>query len=135
MSFPELRKCVARGIIATALVLTISDLSAQTTISSGFNLFSTEQDIEIGRRSAAEIERQLPIVQDASVDAYVGAIGRRLAADMAGATFPYQFKIVNASGINAFALPGGYIYLNRGLIEAATSGVGLMIAGTQGQVS
>jgi len=121
MSFPKLPRCVARGLLATVSVLAMSDVSAQATISSGFNLFSTEQDIEIGRRSAVEIERQLPIVHDASVDAYVGAIGRRLAADMAGPTFPYQFEIVNASDINAFALPGGYIYLHRGLLEAATN--------------
>src|SRR4029077_1521178 len=46
-------------------------------------------------------------------------IGARLAAVIPGAKFPYQFKVVNASDINAFALPGGFMYLNRGLIEAA----------------
>ena len=97
----------------------MSAVSAQTKVKSGFNLFSTDQDIEIGRRSAAEVERKLPMIRDSSVEAYVGAIGKRLAAVMPGATFPYQFKVVNASDINAFALPGGYMYLNRGLIEAA----------------
>ena len=46
-------------------------------------------------------------------------IGKRLAAVAPGAKYPYQFKVVNASDINAFALPGGYLYVNRGLIEAA----------------
>jgi hypothetical protein len=92
---------------------------AQTEIKPGFNLFSVDQDQEIGRQSADEAERQLPILQDRSIEAYVDGIGRRLAAVAPGAKYPYQFKVVNASDINAFALPGGYLYLNRGLIEAA----------------
>ncbi len=111
-SFRRLRRFAAWGLLATA---------AQVTIASGFNLFSTEQDIDIGRRSAAEIERRLPIVHDSILDAYLGAIGRRLAADMPGATFPYRFKVVNVPGINAFALPGGDVYLHRGLIAAAAN--------------
>ena len=91
----------------------------QTRIKPGFNLFSVSQDQEIGRQSAAEVERQLPILTDRSIEAYVNAVGKRLAAVAPGADFPYQFKVVNASDINAFALPGGYLYLNRGLIEAA----------------
>ena len=92
---------------------------AQTKIKPGFNLFSVSQDVEIGRQSAAEVEKQLPILTDRSIEAYVNAVGKRLAAVAPGADFPYQFKVVNASDINAFALPGGYLYLNRGLIEAA----------------
>jgi len=92
---------------------------AQTRIKPGFNLFSVAQDQEIGRESAAEAERQLPMLNDRSVDAYVDKVGKRLAAVAPGADYEYQFKVVNASDINAFALPGGYLYLNRGLIEAA----------------
>jgi Zn-dependent protease with chaperone function len=94
---------------------------AQTRVKPGFNLFSVEQDIEIGRQSAAEAERQLPILNSPAVEDYVNAVGQRLAAVAPGAKYPYQFKIVNASDINAFALPGGFMYVNRGLIEAAKS--------------
>lgn len=93
--------------------------SAQTKIKPGFNLFSVDQDKEIGQKSAAEADRQLPILHDRSVEAFVNAVGKRLAAAAPGAKYPYQFKVVNASDINAFALPGGYLYFNRGLIEAA----------------
>jgi hypothetical protein len=93
--------------------------AAQTQIKPGFNLFSTEQDVEIGRQSAIEVERQLPILSDRTVQAAVDAVGGRLAAVIPGTKFRYQFKVVDASDINAFALPGGYMYLNRGLIEAA----------------
>jgi len=102
-------------------VLASSTISGQTTLKPGFNLFSTDQDVEIGRQSAVEVERQLPILDDRSIEAYVNAIGRRLAGVAPGAKYPYQFKVVNASDINAFALPGGFMYLNRGLIEAAAN--------------
>jgi Zn-dependent protease with chaperone function len=95
--------------------------SAQTKIKPGFNIFSVDQDKEIGQKSAAEAESQLPILHDRSIDAFVTAVGLRLAAVAPGAHYPYQFKVVNASDINAFALPGGYLYFNRGLIQAATS--------------
>jgi Zn-dependent protease with chaperone function len=87
----------------------------------GFNLFSVEQDIEIGRQSAAEVQRELPMLNDRSVDRYVGRIVERLAAVAPGARYPYQIKAVNAAEINAFALPGGPMYVNRGLLEAARS--------------
>ena len=80
-----------------------------------------EQDIEIGRQSAVEVQRQLPMLNDRSVDRYLGQIVEKLAAVAPGAHYPYQIKAVNASEINAFALPGGPMYVNRGLIEAARS--------------
>lgn len=89
----------------------------ETSVRPGFNLFTPEQDIELGRQSAAQVEQQIPIVTDPSVEGYVAAIGRRLAAAAPGPKFPYQFKVTNLSDVNAFALPGGFMYVNRGLIE------------------
>jgi len=99
----------------------VMPVMAQTRIRPGFNLFSVQQDQEIGRQSAAEVEQQLPILRDSATEQYVTTIGKRLAAVAPGADYPYQFKVVNVSDINAFALPGGYMYVNRGLIEAAQS--------------
>jgi Zn-dependent protease with chaperone function len=110
---------MAAGLILTMGALTPNAALAQTKIKHAFNLFSTDQDLEIGRQSANEVESQLPILNDRAAEAYVSAIGQRLAAVIPGPKFPYQFKIVNVSDINAFALPGGFMYLNRGLIEAA----------------
>ena len=117
-----MKNSIRYGVLAVALTAAVASgpALAQTKIKPGFNLFSAEQDVEIGRQSAAEVERQLPILHDRTVEAYVNAVGKRLAAAMpAGTKFPYQFKLVNASDINAFALPGGFMYVNRGLIEAA----------------
>jgi predicted Zn-dependent protease len=119
-----MRKLNARiQIVALCLATSIAGPAgiarAQTRVDPGFNLFSVEQDREIGQQSAREAEAQLPILRDRSIEKYVAAIGSRLAAVAPGAKYDYQFKVVNASDINAFALPGGYLYLNRGLIEAA----------------
>jgi beta-barrel assembly-enhancing protease len=89
--------------------------------SPGFNLFSVEQGVEIGRQSAVEAERQLPMLRNRNVDRYLGKIVTRLAAHAPGARYPYGIKAVNDSSINAFALPGGPMYVNRGLFEAARS--------------
>lgn len=94
---------------------------AQTQVEPGFNLFSVDQDIEIGRESAKEIEQQLPVLTNEQVQNYVQRIGERLDRVAPGPDFPYQFKVLNISDVNAFALPGGYMYINRGLIEAAGS--------------
>src|SRR2546423_960884 len=85
---------------------------AATSIRPGFNLFTTDQDIEIGRTSAAEAEKQLRLLNDASIDAWLNRIIARLAAVAPGARYPYHIKAVNDAAINAFALPGGPMYVN-----------------------
>jgi len=119
MKARHVRIAVVMGCLLAVVAAAGGVSSAQTKIKPGFNLFSVDQDKEIGQKSAAEAERQLPILHDRSVEAFVNAVGKRLAAVAPGAKYPYQFKVVNASDINAFALPGGYLYFNRGLIEAA----------------
>lgn len=111
----------ARPVIAlmVALALGAGVADAQTKINPGWNLFSPQQDVEIGQQSAMEAERQVPILNDRDVEQYVNNIGQRLAANAGGPKFQYRFRVVNQSDINAFALPGGYIYLNRGIIENA----------------
>jgi predicted Zn-dependent protease len=87
----------------------------------GFNLFSPEQDIELGEASAEEIRRQLVVVQDERTEAYVQRLGERLAAKAPGYRFPYKFVVVASPEVNAFALPGGYVFVNEGAIKASRS--------------
>jgi beta-barrel assembly-enhancing protease len=77
---------------------------------------STQQEMEMGQQYAAEINRQLPLVNDAAVVRYVNTLGRSIARH-GERQLPYQFYVVNSDQVNAFAVPGGHIYLNRGLIE------------------
>jgi Zn-dependent protease with chaperone function len=112
---------LARPLIALAIALSLvaGVAEGQTKVNPGWNMFSAQQDVEIGAQSAAEAERQLPLVRDADVEAYVNRIGQKLAANAGGPQFQYRFRVINASDINAFALPGGFVYLNRGIIENA----------------
>ena len=85
----------------------------------GFNLMSPEQDIAIGRQHAAQIEREMRVLPDQAVQQYVNNVGKRLSAHAPGEKFPYQFKVVDVKEINAFALPGGFLYVHTGAIVAA----------------
>jgi beta-barrel assembly-enhancing protease len=87
----------------------------------GWNMFSPQQDVQVGRENAAQVDKQLPILQDATVERYVNDLGRRLSAYTPNnrEEYVWQFKVVNSPDINAFALPGGFIYVNRATIEAA----------------
>ncbi len=85
----------------------------------GFNLFSPEQDIQTGRESAQQVTQQVPLLRDEQIVNYVRGLGAKLAAKAPGFRFPYQFNVVGSREINAFALPGGYIFVNAGAIAAA----------------
>ena len=102
-----------------ALILMSSVANAQTKIAPGWNLFSPQDDVQIGQQSAVQAEQQMPILNDAQVQSYLNRIGQRLAQNAGGPQFQYQFKVVNASDINAFALPGGFVYINRGVLDQA----------------
>ena len=108
--------------VSTALLLlavyTVGTAHGQTVVRPGFNVFSIDQDVEIGKQSAAQVAQQLPMMTDAQISRYVSSLGAKLVARAPGPKFAYQFKVVNRSEINAFALPGGFIYVNRGLLDA-----------------
>lgn len=105
--------------IVMALALVPAMALAQTNVKAGWNLFSPDDDVQIGQQSAAQAEAQLPLMTDSQINDYVNRIGMRLAQNAGGPNFPYRFRVVNASDINAFALPGGPIYVNRGVLEQA----------------
>jgi beta-barrel assembly-enhancing protease len=113
----HLARPIAALVLTMALVAGVAE--GQTKVNPGWNMFSPQQDVEIGQQSAVQAEQQLPILRDTEVDAYVNRIGQKLAAVAGGPQFQYRFRVVNASDINAFALPGGYIYINRGILENA----------------
>ncbi len=85
----------------------------------GFNLFSVEQDVQMGRQSAEQVMREERIVDDPRLSGYIKQLGAKLASKAAGEKFNYQFWVVGTKEINAFALPGGYLFVNAGTIAAA----------------
>jgi Zn-dependent protease with chaperone function len=111
---------IALGLIL-AITLTAYAADSRTKLKPGWNLFSPQQDVEMGREVSQQAERELQILNDRQANTYIDALGKQLAAHAPGEKYPYQFKIVNDKAINAFALPGGFVYINRGVIEAADS--------------
>jgi hypothetical protein len=114
-----------KKFVLFAPLLSITILSAQTRIVLPDNKYSVEQDIQLGREAADQAEDQLPILSDDAVTSYVGSIGGRLVdhipAELRHKGFDYNFRVINVREINAFALPGGPMFVNRGMIEAAKS--------------
>jgi Zn-dependent protease with chaperone function len=84
----------------------------------GWNLFSKEQDIEIGREFSKQVEQQFVIVQNRDLTEYVNRVGNRLVEKGELEKYPFFFKVVQEDSINAFALPGGPMYVHTGLLRA-----------------
>ena len=80
---------------------------------------STQQEVEMGAQYAQQINQQLPLITDAEANRYINVLGNELARVADNRDLEWHFYIVNAEEVNAFAVPGGYVYVNRGLIERA----------------
>ena len=119
------RQTLIAWVALVALMALPLSIAAQTQIKYHSNKFSIQDDVKLGRQAAQEAEQQFPLLNDAQVQSYVERVGERLVAaipqQFRHPEFDYFFKVVNARDINAFALPGGPMYVNRGMIEAARS--------------
>jgi beta-barrel assembly-enhancing protease len=82
---------------------------------------STQQEVELGTSYAQQINRQLPIVGDPEANRYINLLGDSLARVADDRSLQWRFYIVDSPEVNAFAVPGGFIYVNRGLIERTTA--------------
>ena len=110
-------------VAAVALFTSVSLVFGQTKIVAPENKYKVQEDVQAGREAAREVEQQLPMLRDDGVDDYVERVGQRLVqnipAEFRHPEFRYEFDVVNVSDLNAFALPGGPMYINRGMLEAA----------------
>ncbi len=110
------------AVTAGALLLSVT-LTAQTQITPPTNKYSPADDVKLGQEAAQQVAQQLPVMRDDEVNSYLNAIGRRLAdaipPELQHPEFRYSFTGVNVREINAFALPGGPMFINRGMIEKA----------------
>ena len=110
-------------VIAVALASFVVSAAAQTPVSAPKNKYSPADDVKLGREAAQEVEKEMPVMRDAQVNGYLNSIGRSLVEsiprEFQHPEFRYTFTGVNLREINAFALPGGPMYINRGMIEKA----------------
>lgn len=115
------RSAVYAAAILFAMMPLVS--AAQTRVNLPKNKYKIQDDVKLGNDAARQVERQFPILNDAQAQAYIESVGERLVAaipqQFRQPAFDYRFKLVDASDINAFALPGGPMFVNRGMIEAA----------------
>lgn len=100
---------------AAAVVIASSGGIAQ------IQLISVEDEIRLGRQSQQDVRKQVPELQDRDVRGYVASVGSRLARRASGPRYPYSFTVANYREINAFALPGGPVWVHRGAIAAAAN--------------
>jgi predicted Zn-dependent protease len=87
-------------------------------VGKGVNFYSIEKEIALGKQLAREVERQAKLVDDPLVTEYVNRIGQNLARN-SDASFPFTFKVIEDDSVNAFALPGGFVFVNTGLLRVA----------------
>jgi len=117
------RRTLTAWIALVAITVMPLSVFAQTQIKYHSNKYSVQDDVKLGREAARQAEAQFPLLRDNEVQGYVENIGRRLVSaipsEFQHSEFQYYFKVVNARDINAFALPGGPMYVNRGMIESA----------------
>src|SRR5215470_3396368 len=102
------------------IVFSLTVFAQRTKLKPGRNIYSPQQDVELGREVAKDAERQLELISNSNANSYISSLGQQLASKVPNENkFPFYFKIVNDRSINAFALPGGPVYVHRGAIEAA----------------
>ena len=114
---------VRAAALITVSCLSAASLVAQTQIKLPKNKYTPEQDVQVGREAAAEIRKQYPIIRDERIQKYLTTLGDRLVAaapaELKQPVFEYSFTPVNLKEINAFALPGGPMFVHRGMFSAA----------------
>ncbi len=114
-----------RTTILLMLSLSVAVLSAQTVVKLPKNRYTPEQDVKLGKEAAAEVRAQYPLISDARIVKYLSARGDRLVAaapqELKQPVYEYSFTPVNFKEINAFALPGGPMFVNRGMFDAAAA--------------
>src|SRR6516162_7189875 len=110
--------CLGVIVILQAFLICVPAFTEQRKLKPGFNLFSKEQDVQLGKESAAQVEKQMQVVNNKDLENFINQIGRKLIAtpEADAKSFAYSFKVVNEKSINAFALPGGPAFIHTGLI-------------------
>jgi Putative Zn-dependent protease, contains TPR repeats len=116
-----------RGTRATALAImvcaSVTSIFAQTAIKPPKNKYTPEQDVTIGREAAAEVRKKYPVITDERIARYLTQLGDRLVTaappELKQSVYEYSFTPVNLKEINAFALPGGPMFVHRGMFDAA----------------
>jgi beta-barrel assembly-enhancing protease len=118
MKLYRVRSWAPAVLVAAALAGCATRQPGQA-IRPGFNVYSQDQEIALGQEAAAEIRKQVEVVNDQRLQRYISDLGQTLARQPQAGGYPYSFTLINDPSINAFALPGGPIFVHTGLLRAA----------------
>ena len=114
------RQVAALGMLAAALLPLALGRCATTGINKGqMNMVSSDEEVKLGQETSVEVAKQYPILNNAAVTAYVQAVGDKIVQASDRKDIAYHFAVINQNQVNAFALPGGYIYAYTELMKAA----------------
>ncbi len=105
--------------LAVVLAASCAARAADDIPKPGFNLFSKEQDIQLGKEAATQVRQQYQVVQNRQLQDYITRIGQKLSKQPEAGGYPYSFTLLNDKNVNAFALPGGPTFVLTGLIASA----------------
>jgi predicted Zn-dependent protease len=121
-TFPSFStRSLVAGVLCVAMLAALGGCAANPTGGADFVLMSERSELAKGKELHEEMLKEQAIYQDAELNAYVNKVGQQLAAISHRPDLTYTFTIIDSPEINAFALPGGYVYVNRGLITFLTS--------------
>jgi len=115
-----MKKTISSAIVAIAFLTAVMWAQRPSQFRPGFNLFSKEQDVQLGQENAAQVRKQMTVIHDPVLTEYVNRVGKRLvgAREAQESGFPFTFEVLADPSINAFALPGGPMFINTGLLRA-----------------
>ena len=110
------------SLLLTALLIYSPNSYARVELAPCKNDYSPEQQIQLGQKAVQQVYAEMPVLPDSSpVTQYIQQLGQKLAAQAPGYKWPYNFHVADVAEINAFALPGGTVFVNLGTIQAAAN--------------
>jgi beta-barrel assembly-enhancing protease len=116
---------MSRTLLVIALIVPLTayaqKVPKQTNVKVQKTSLSRDQEIQLGKQFAGQVEREMEVIHNPEIERWLNQIGQSLAKTPQANAYPYYFKLVNDDSINAFALPGGPMYVHTGLLKAADS--------------
>src|SRR3954462_3644649 len=108
-------------VLSVLVVVYAQKAPKQTLVKTQKTSMTRDQELQLGKEAASQVEREMEVVSNPEIEGWLNQIGQRLAKAPEANAYPYYFKVVNEPSVNAFALPGGPMYVHTGLLQAADS--------------
>src|SRR3954454_11457035 len=108
-------------VLSVLVVVYAQKAPKQTLVKTQKTSMTRDQELQLGKEAASQVEREMEVVSNPEIEGWLNQIGQRLAKAPEANAYPYYFKLVNEPSVNAFALPGGPMYVHTGLLKAADS--------------